>query len=1536
MNEMKRFFGYKKGFLRKMAVCVVAVMFFISSLPSVSDARLDISAPVHGPEGKDLTLSGVHAELDVETFSIPEHLGEVRYSNRGEGHRTVIHIQDAHCNYFAHQKISSIIDYLNKEYGIRVLNLEGGAGEYDLSVFTNISGGEIRREVAEYFLKRGEVNGAEFYAINNMDRVSLWGIEDRELYMKNLAVYRDSLRYQEEVEGYLKELGYIFNNLKRHIFTPDLLRIDTAYSAYKAGNMEFREYLSFLIKNAREMGVSVKTFPNIYLIAQAMEKEDSVDFRKANAERTVLIDRMKSILSPAEMRELVSTTVRFRTKRISLKEFYNYLLLKARECGFDLSGYPALSGYIVYVSLFDAVDRFKVMEELDDLERTVKEPLFRNDTERELDFLSKNLALKGNIFMIMLTKNDYVYYESNRDSFSVERFLRFIAREAPRYGLTARPSPEISRLDNYLAEMTMFYEYSFARDEAFVENMIFSEIPAGGEAAIIMTGGFHTENLCVLFEELGYSYVSIMPKFTMEKDYVSPYFDLLAGQTADIQQMLRSALAQSAMMQIASMLNNLGRDVWGDEGIDTWKTSVVLITFMLADGDAGVEALRSGITGIDIQDGQFLVAISGKDVRVVVPVRDVMQQVMGESYYAQDDFETTWSGLEEKINDQVLADDLRARVTDQAIPYINMVVDNLDPLNEEDSEYLKKLTGNKDPYDLLDPPLELRPRNVNQYLVYLLYNGHYGILPEREAISLLFNDAEKGLVADLIGGNHISRLFEMGPPEITWEDINDFISIKGLGERRPDHTWFNDVREQIIKDKTVDIENYMRSKGTLIGEGDVSGVIDALIEKSGKIYEKMHIIQDQEREYYDDWRRLHELVADSGVSPLAVTSLRKGYFDRGAEREGASASLSLIFETIGEGDPDLFLYSMKLADPNVSEEEKIPQSANQHLFYLFHQAHLGIVREMLSYSQEERARLISSYNKFFDEVGPQFILEHGGAILRSNDPDMINLGMGPYVVSGDTVEEKILNLTKSAILKEAIVSIDIDEGASAWEGEYERLLSHRGLATPDLASLAGNIGKFVVDGELVTNMATRQEVRNGAEHLVVTDRDSGFEAWVQITREASDRELEGLVKNLKELKEGQPGIPNTLTSGEKEKLGKIIDEITDRGITLIAMDERIMGHFGANGKIYLNQDLLTGSPLAILHELIHGFYPSVEGVSRHTLARGAGEDARLSLKVLLKEKYPTIDAVQTAGVEQFIGELNDGIRETALRELTDDEKNLIRHNFNAINERTIVGEIKKEYGPEIFLFGLQDHMDPEGNLALTAEIRGMRDKIRRGAYNIVFDETRNIRSRSSAESMARKTSRKYRREWGVDTSYKAFEDTSKEGLREVLSIALVETSTQDYGMALIKCISPESVKAFNELIEEEFSEISDKVIVLYSPVESPEEHNENVPRLLHMANQLLNYKRMETYFGLNAEDPMMVDLGREMVEHFERAQYLGRDSISEHLGKGVPSITALSAGDLSELLKGLFRGAVPVTITKINWEEIRDYISSMQAIYTSL
>ncbi|MBU0683071.1 MAG: hypothetical protein KJ864_02120, partial [Candidatus Omnitrophica bacterium] len=563
--DKKRYKNMKKGL-----TCAILAMFCASFVFQPTWAAIDLNrarydVPVAPP------AYGHFAVLDTNTFTIPAHLGDVKYAYKGESKKVIIHIQDAHCNYYAQRKIADILDYLNKEYGVSVINLEGGVEEYDLSIFTSISGETIRKEVADYFVKQGEINGAEFYAVNNPEKIMLWGVEDKELYLDNLQVYRDSLKYKPEVDKYLNELMHILNNLKRHIFSPELLKIDMEYEDYKAGNMDFRGYLEFLIAKAKDSAIDVKRFSDLYFLVQAMEQEEKIDFKKANTERNILIDELKKCLSKYEIAELVSKSVDFKTKKISRKNFYGYLLTKAKEVDIKIGRFPELSNYIAYVMTYEAVNRFNVMRELDELEEAIKDPLYKNDIDRQLIQLSRNLALTKNIFSISLTKTDYEYYLSNKKAFEVINYVDFIEKEAPKYKITAQFSASILELDDYRDRIAGFYEYSFERDKVFIKNLKFHPERENIETAVLMTGGFHTENLCDLFKSKNISYVSILPKFTSEKDYECPYFDLLSGQTTNIQRMLTSVLAKTSTLQYASRLSSLGR-----RDMDVFKAAVYI------------------------------------------------------------------------------------------------------------------------------------------------------------------------------------------------------------------------------------------------------------------------------------------------------------------------------------------------------------------------------------------------------------------------------------------------------------------------------------------------------------------------------------------------------------------------------------------------------------------------------------------------------------------------------------------------------------------------------------------------------------------------------------------------------------------------------------------------------------------------------------------------------------------------------------------------------------------------------------------------
>ncbi|KJJ84488.1 conserved hypothetical protein, membrane [Candidatus Omnitrophus magneticus] len=543
----------------KVLVCLVTLVAFLFNT---------ISYDVVWAVGTPSALTGRGAdradgpefikELHINTFTLPEYLGRVKDSYKSNSGRIIIHIQDAHCNYAAQRKIAEIIECLNKEYGVDTVNLEGGAKDYDLSVFAKISDRTNRDKTADYFIKEGLVNGAEYFAINNPEKATLWGIEDTGLYLKNLNVYRESLKHKDEIDKHLNALTHILTNLKSKIYSQELLELDNKYSQYKANSLEFKDYLAYLIQSAKQKSINVKAFPNIYLLSQTLQEEVGLDFKRANQQRDDLIDKLQKNLSKKSLEELVLKTIEFKSEKISQKDFYAYLTNKTSSLGIELKGFPDLQRYIVYISMYNAIDKMKTMEEVENLERTIKETLYENDKQKKPDKLSKNLALLKNIFNITLTKDDYAYYINNEQAFNSINYISFINREAPLYKITAQLNENISDLDTYREDISKFYKYSFKRDDAFLKNIKFGK---NQKIAFLVTGGFHTENLCEKFKKANISYISIMPNFKNSDGYECPYFRILAGKSNSIENKIQSLFYSTlAIPDLFNQISTLAYD----------------------------------------------------------------------------------------------------------------------------------------------------------------------------------------------------------------------------------------------------------------------------------------------------------------------------------------------------------------------------------------------------------------------------------------------------------------------------------------------------------------------------------------------------------------------------------------------------------------------------------------------------------------------------------------------------------------------------------------------------------------------------------------------------------------------------------------------------------------------------------------------------------------------------------------------------------------------------------------------------------------
>lgn len=140
-------------------------------------------------------------------FRPPISLGRFIDSYQGPDPRTVVLLQDLHINYSVQKHIQALLQF----YDIKRLlpshvAVEGAAGPIDASLLADFPDRVVRRNVADYFVRKGELTGAGAYAVESGKSRLLFGIEDQDRYDRHLKQYQESFRIRNASHQRLNRL----------------------------------------------------------------------------------------------------------------------------------------------------------------------------------------------------------------------------------------------------------------------------------------------------------------------------------------------------------------------------------------------------------------------------------------------------------------------------------------------------------------------------------------------------------------------------------------------------------------------------------------------------------------------------------------------------------------------------------------------------------------------------------------------------------------------------------------------------------------------------------------------------------------------------------------------------------------------------------------------------------------------------------------------------------------------------------------------------------------------------------------------------------------------------------------------------------------------------------------------------------------------------------------------------------------------------------------------------------------------------------
>ncbi|MBI4433054.1 MAG: hypothetical protein HY592_06230 [Candidatus Omnitrophica bacterium] len=405
--------------------------------------------------------------------------------------------------------------------------LEAGFGDDSLSFLRKYGTTQQRKDIAMRYLRQGVLHGEELLDLTSDHRFQLWGVEDRELYLKAIEAYRRTAKARGKFETYLSQIQNTINTLKPRIYNPALLSFDEKVKKYQKGQTSSLERFSVISSEARNLikkdfSAYGLEMTNLNALGRLKTLESNIDFKKASREQVEAI----ASLPEADQKELlelargVKAPAQFAADdRSGQNAYYALLEEKIGVRSYELGDrkYEELLKYIAYLRAASRIDAGKIIEEQAALEAAIYASLARTPDEANLRRCDRVLGSLKKLFSFTLTPEEFEAYRRDSKDFSIINLTGFLNQRIMELGqhyeraLFLKPG-----FDEVVAAAEKFYELTIARDKAFIENALKK---LDSSTAILIAGGYHAPNLKSLLKQRGLSYISIRPQVLHETNH---------------------------------------------------------------------------------------------------------------------------------------------------------------------------------------------------------------------------------------------------------------------------------------------------------------------------------------------------------------------------------------------------------------------------------------------------------------------------------------------------------------------------------------------------------------------------------------------------------------------------------------------------------------------------------------------------------------------------------------------------------------------------------------------------------------------------------------------------------------------------------------------------------------------------------------------------------------------------------------------------------------------------------------------------------
>ena len=457
---------------------------------------------------------------------VQPNLGKITNINDSSSDITVINIQDLHCHKQTQLNISRIIKEINNKFPLESIYVEGGYGDIDTGWLDQINDDDFKDKIMEELLEEGYLSAAEYFAVKNGRHNLLKGLDSPDLHNENLkrlsTVIQNQSKYKEslsEIKKELKILNSQYVNGRNKRFTKHI-------DSYLNGETESVKFYVFLFKYVNKINLNpqdynnitaIKTedYPNISMFLGLSKEYQDLNIDIINDELAKFVSSLKGRMTYSVYKKLLEYTDNLKdTERL-----VDFLSSLPDDSALNLSkNYTLLDKFFAIKRMNQRINPVSLMNEERKLIEQIRMALSNNVTEQEISYITDFSKYFKDYLTYSLTASDWKYFK-----FGFDKFYDIYAK----YAVIDR----IAGLKKDMKELNRYYEVNDIRNSIFVSNILKGENPVSvlsdsnvkirtveeilkqsKEIKIVITGGYHSEELLELLNKKNVNTIVITPR----------------------------------------------------------------------------------------------------------------------------------------------------------------------------------------------------------------------------------------------------------------------------------------------------------------------------------------------------------------------------------------------------------------------------------------------------------------------------------------------------------------------------------------------------------------------------------------------------------------------------------------------------------------------------------------------------------------------------------------------------------------------------------------------------------------------------------------------------------------------------------------------------------------------------------------------------------------------------------------------------------------------------------------------------------------